>query len=303
MTLTISELARRSGLPATTLRYYEKAGILPSPDRSDSGYRRYDEDAVARLAFVQRAKTLGIDLDDIAQLVRLWDGDECGPVQAQLRAKVHDQRAATARRLDELTQLGADLDAVAATLGAAETCGPDCACVRPVQAQTDVPMVSERMIGASCALSATDLRQRLADWRALRDRAGRADTGRRALDLRRRRAARADCQADGARVGVLRVLHLHPSGRWFCAPSRDQRRHRRRARREGPARDRAVSDMPKRELAVVGAACAVCCVPLIVGAVVAAPAVAAVGGAAAIGAGAAAVVRRRRKPAAREPLP
>ncbi|MGH2603372.1 MAG: MerR family transcriptional regulator [Dehalococcoidia bacterium] len=171
MTLTISELARRSGVPATTLRYYEKAGILPSPDRSDSGYRRYDEDAVARLAFVQRAKTLGIDLDDIAQLVRLWDGDECGPVQAQLRAKVHDQRAATARRLDELTQLGADLDAVAATLGAAETCGPDCACVRPVQAQTDVPMVSERMIGASCALSATDLRQRLADWRALRDRA------------------------------------------------------------------------------------------------------------------------------------
>ncbi|MGH2716679.1 MAG: MerR family transcriptional regulator [Thermoleophilaceae bacterium] len=174
-TLTISELARRSGMPATTLRYYEKIGILPAPARSDAGYRRYDESAVARLAFVQRAKTLGIDLDDLAELVRLWDGDECGPVQEQLRTKVHDQRAATARRLEELTQLGADLDAVAATLGAAETCGPDCACVRPTQSRSELPMAAERMIGASCTLDTAELKQRLADWRALRDRAAQIE--------------------------------------------------------------------------------------------------------------------------------
>lgn len=170
-TLTISQLARRSGVPATTLRYYERAGILPAPARSESGYRRYDEAAVARLAFVQRAKSLGIELDDIAELVRLWDGEECGPVQEQLRAKVHDQRAATARRLEDLTQLAADLDAVAATLGAAERCGPDCACVRLVQAEAQIPMASERMIGAACTLDTAELKQRLADWRALRDRA------------------------------------------------------------------------------------------------------------------------------------
>ena len=170
-TLTISQLARRTGVPATTLRYYEKAGILPAPARTDSGYRRYDEGAVARLAFVQRAKSLGIELDDIAELVRLWDGEECGPVQEQLRAKVHDQRAATARRLEELTQLSTDLDAVAATLGASETCGPDCACVRPAASQTELPMASERMIGAACTLDTAELKQRLADWRALRDRA------------------------------------------------------------------------------------------------------------------------------------
>jgi DNA-binding transcriptional MerR regulator len=51
-------------------------------------------------AFVQRAKALGIDLGDVADLVRLWDGDECEPVQEQLRAKVHEQRAATTRRLE-----------------------------------------------------------------------------------------------------------------------------------------------------------------------------------------------------------
>jgi DNA-binding transcriptional MerR regulator len=41
--LTISQLARRSGVPASTLRYYEKVGVIPPPSRTKSGYRRYDE--------------------------------------------------------------------------------------------------------------------------------------------------------------------------------------------------------------------------------------------------------------------
>ena len=60
--LTISQLARRSGMPASTLRYYEKVGVIPPATRSDSGYRLYDEKALARLAFVQRAKALGVEL-------------------------------------------------------------------------------------------------------------------------------------------------------------------------------------------------------------------------------------------------
>lgn len=71
--LTISQLARRSGVPATTLRYYEKVGVIPPATRNHSGYRLYDEQALARLAFVQRAKALGVELDDLADLVRLWD--------------------------------------------------------------------------------------------------------------------------------------------------------------------------------------------------------------------------------------
>lgn len=64
-----------------------------------------------------------------------------------------------------------------------------------------------------------------------------------------------------------------------------------------------MSDLPKRELAVVGAGCAICCAPLIAGAVVAAPVVAIAGGAVAAGAGAAAIIRKRRMPARSEPLP
>ena len=69
-TLTISQLARRSGVPASTLRYYEKVGVIPPATRNGSGYRLYDEQALARLAFVQRTKALGVELDDLADLVR-----------------------------------------------------------------------------------------------------------------------------------------------------------------------------------------------------------------------------------------
>lgn len=169
--LTISQLARRSGVPATTLRYYEKVGVIPAPTRSDSGYRLYDEQALARLAFVQRAKALGVELEDLADLVRLWDGAECAPVQDRLRSLVHEQRAATHERLDELSQLAADLDAVSATIGDT-ACGPDCACVQPITVgASELSIAPERLIGASCTLDSEEMRERLAEWRSLRDRA------------------------------------------------------------------------------------------------------------------------------------
>ncbi|MBV9847455.1 MAG: MerR family DNA-binding transcriptional regulator, partial [Kutzneria sp.] len=50
-TYRISQLAERAGVPATTLRFYEQAGLLPA-QRSESGYRLYDDTAVERLAFI-----------------------------------------------------------------------------------------------------------------------------------------------------------------------------------------------------------------------------------------------------------
>ena len=170
-TMTISQLARRSGLTASTLRYYEQVGVMPPAARSASGYRLYDEAALARLAFVQRAKALGIDLGDVAELVRLWDGAECAPVQDRLRSLVHEQRSTARQRLSELTQLATELDAVGASIGDA-ACGPDCACVRPMQeGSAALPMASERMLGAACNLSSDELRERLVEWGRVRDSA------------------------------------------------------------------------------------------------------------------------------------
>jgi len=185
--LTISQLARRSGVPATTLRYYEKVGVLPAASRTDAGYRLYDDDALARVAFVQRAKALGVELGDVADLVRLWDGDECAPVQERLRATVHEQRAVTRQRLEELSQLAVELDAVGASIGDVG-CGPGCACLQPAAwPRVELPMKSTRLIGAACTLDATELPARLAEWRELRDRATAlelsGDVARLAFDL------------------------------------------------------------------------------------------------------------------------
>ncbi|GAY11760.1 MerR family transcriptional regulator [Pseudonocardia sp. N23] len=63
--LTIGELARRSGVPTRTIRFWSDEGVLPETDRSAGGYRRYDAAAVARLDLVRTLRELGMGLDDV----------------------------------------------------------------------------------------------------------------------------------------------------------------------------------------------------------------------------------------------
>ncbi|MDQ3689395.1 MAG: MerR family transcriptional regulator [Chloroflexota bacterium] len=175
-TLTISQLAHRSGVPITTLRYYEKVGVLPAAPRTAGGYRAYDEAALARMEFVQRAKAAGVTLEEVADLVRLWDEDECAPVHERLRGLVHLQRRAARRRLDELAQFAAGLDVVAASSGHA-ACGGDCACLQPLAVRdVDFALQSAPVVAASCTLDAARVRERLAESRDMRTRATRVET-------------------------------------------------------------------------------------------------------------------------------
>ena len=57
--MTIGELAKRANIPASKIRYYEKVGVLPRSQRTDSNYRVYDASAVARLQLLSRGKLLG----------------------------------------------------------------------------------------------------------------------------------------------------------------------------------------------------------------------------------------------------
>ena len=70
--LTISEVARRSGVRATTIRYYESINVLPAPRRAN-GRRRYDEAILDRLAFIHVAQRLGFTLAEIVQLFEQRD--------------------------------------------------------------------------------------------------------------------------------------------------------------------------------------------------------------------------------------
>jgi MerR family Zn(II)-responsive transcriptional regulator of zntA len=66
-------MARELGIGSETLRYYESIGIIPSPERTDTGYRVYSETDMARLKFIIKAKKLGFSLREISDVLRLLD--------------------------------------------------------------------------------------------------------------------------------------------------------------------------------------------------------------------------------------
>ena len=106
--MRIGDLAHRSGLTVKTLRFYEQVGVLPEAARLPSGYRNYDDSAVARLAFVKAAQTAGLTLAEIRQVivVRDHDGPPCGHVTGLLDAHASDLD----RRIAELTALRDDIN-------------------------------------------------------------------------------------------------------------------------------------------------------------------------------------------------
>ena len=74
-TLSIGELAERSGIASQAIRYYEKEKLMPAPPRTEANYRRYPLDAVARLQFIVHAKQWGFTLDEIRELLILQDAN------------------------------------------------------------------------------------------------------------------------------------------------------------------------------------------------------------------------------------
>lgn len=74
--LSIGKLAKQAEMSIDTIRYYEREGLIPPPDRRASGYRNYAPDAVGRLKFIRRAKELGFTLGEIAELLALTSQGE-----------------------------------------------------------------------------------------------------------------------------------------------------------------------------------------------------------------------------------
>ena len=91
--LTVGRLARRAGVKADTVRYYEKRGLLPPADRTPSAYRMFPESSVKRLRFIRRAADLGFTLKEIQELLDLADHPDlaaCAVVRDRAEAKLAD---------------------------------------------------------------------------------------------------------------------------------------------------------------------------------------------------------------------
>ncbi len=84
--LTIGELAKQLQLNPKTIRYYEEVGLLPEPQRSESGYRLYSRDEMERLQLVKRAKLLGLSLAEIKEIVEYAIDGRCSALGRRLHS-------------------------------------------------------------------------------------------------------------------------------------------------------------------------------------------------------------------------
>ena len=97
--MRIGELAEQTGIHVDTIRYYEKAGLLPPPPRRPNGYRNYGRPHLERLAFIRHCRALDMSLHDVAQLLALETSPEadCATVDrlidgqlARVRSQIAD---------------------------------------------------------------------------------------------------------------------------------------------------------------------------------------------------------------------
>ncbi|MFV2172607.1 MerR family transcriptional regulator [Actinomadura sp. LOL_016] len=153
-TMRISRLAERTGVPATTLRYYDDTGLLPA-ERTPAGYRTYGDGAVRRLAFIGTGRHLGLPLAEIRELLAVWEDGTCARVRADLRPRVAARLADAERRAadlhDSAVLLRAALDRLDALPERAEPCGDDCAGL-------DEPAP------VACSLTGDGTAERAAEW-------------------------------------------------------------------------------------------------------------------------------------------
>lgn len=127
--MQIQELAHQTGLPSSTIRYYESINLLPSPRRLSNGYRLYDEADVNRLRLVAGLRALDFSIDDITEILALRDRGEapCRVVLELLDHKADEIQ----RRIAELNRMETELrelHRLGQTFPTDDVAGKNCVC-------------------------------------------------------------------------------------------------------------------------------------------------------------------------------
>ena len=116
--LRIGEVARRTGLPVKTIRYYCDEGLLQPKDRSAGGYRLFDEDNLAELAIIRALRAMDVSIPELARIleVRRAGVCNCSVLKDSISAKMESINL----RIDELAAMK---DELARLLGSWQDCG------------------------------------------------------------------------------------------------------------------------------------------------------------------------------------
>lgn len=124
--MLIGELADRSGVTAKTLRFYEREGLVPEPDRTSGGYRDYEPAAIERVTFIKDAQAAGLTLAQIGEVLAIRDGGQppCEHVATLVKRRLADVE----RRLRELRQVRTRLREIAARAAGYDPGGCDGYC-------------------------------------------------------------------------------------------------------------------------------------------------------------------------------
>jgi MerR family redox-sensitive transcriptional activator SoxR len=117
--LTIGEVARRAGVATSSIRYYERIGLLAEPDR-EGGQRRYDADVLGKLGFIGVAQSAGFKLREIKELIKGVDGAS---------GLGEQMRSLSSQKLDEVEALLERTKAMKGWLEVAKECG----CATPAE--------------------------------------------------------------------------------------------------------------------------------------------------------------------------
>ncbi len=138
MSMNIGEAAKASGVSAKMIRHYESVGLFPEAARTESGYRQYADKEISTLRFIRQSRDLGFSVEQIRELLDLWQNRRRPSRQVKALAQAHIQ---------ELEEKLKELQAMKATLEHLVHCchgddRPDCPIIETLE--SDVPVVSGR---------------------------------------------------------------------------------------------------------------------------------------------------------------
>jgi MerR family transcriptional regulator, copper efflux regulator len=103
----IGQVTNLSGIPIRTIRYYESLGLITSSGRTEGGFRQFSADVLTRLAFIKRAQSLGLSLEEIREILQVYD--EGNPPCGEIKEKLLEKLSQIDHQISELLTLRSEI--------------------------------------------------------------------------------------------------------------------------------------------------------------------------------------------------